>query len=62
MSPERKSQLEERGQECERQIQAIHAGKAVGGDPTKMEGTLLEEQDAIEYELGMEDFCERKRS
>lgn len=61
MTPERKSQIEERRQVCERQIQAIHAGKVADGDPAEMEGKLLEEQDAIEYELGMEEFRRRNR-
>ena len=59
MTPERKAELEERWQECERQIQAIHAGKVVEGDPAEAEGKLLVEQDAIEYELGMEYFRDR---
>ena len=60
MPSERKAELEERWQECERQIQAIHAGKVVDGDPAEAEGKLLEEQNAIEYELRMEDFRERR--
>ena len=59
MIPEHKAELEERWQECERQIQAIHAGKVVDGDPAEAEGKLLQEQDAIDYELGMEYFCDR---
>jgi hypothetical protein len=59
MSPERKAELEKRWQECERQIQAIHAGKVVDGDPAEAEGQLLHEQDAIEFELGMEYFLTR---
>jgi hypothetical protein len=59
MTPERKAELKERWQECERQIQAIHAGKVVDGDPAEAEGKLLDEQDAIEYELGMEYFLTR---
>jgi hypothetical protein len=31
VTPERISQLDERWQECERQLQAIHAGKVVDG-------------------------------
>ncbi len=61
MTPERKSQLEQRWQECERQIQAIHAGKVVDGDPAELERKLLDEQDAIEYEVGMEYFHSRSR-
>ena len=56
MTPERKAELDARWQECERQIQAIHADKVVDGDPAESEGKLLEEQDAIEYELGMDQF------
>ena len=52
MTPERKFQVKERWHECERQIQAIHAGKVVNDDPARVEGKLLGEQDAIEYELG----------
>ena len=59
MSLERKSELEERWQECEWLIQAIQAGKVVDGDPAEAEGKLLEEQDAIEYELGLEYFRDR---
>lgn len=62
MTPQRKAELEKRWHECERQIQAIHAGKVVDGDPAEAEGTLLEEQDAIEYELGMEWFRRSERS
>jgi hypothetical protein len=61
MTPERKAELEKRWQECERQIQAIHAGKVVDGDAAEAEGKLLEEQDAIEYELGMECFRDRNQ-
>jgi hypothetical protein len=49
MTLERKAELEERWQECERQSQAIHAGKVVDGGPAEEEGRLLDEQDAIEY-------------
>ena len=62
MKTERHAELEERWQECERQIQALHAGKVVNGDPAELEGKLLEEQDAIEYELGMEYFRRHERS
>ncbi len=57
MSTEHEATLEQRRQECERQIQALHDGKVVDDDPEEMEGALLEEQDAIEYELGMEETC-----
>jgi hypothetical protein len=59
MTPQRKGEFEERWGECERQIQAIHAGKVVDADPVEAEGQLLHEQDAIEYELGMEYFLTR---
>jgi hypothetical protein len=59
VTPERKAEIENRWQECERRIQAIHAGKVVDGDSAQVEGKLLEAQDAIEYELGMECFCEK---
>jgi hypothetical protein len=62
MTPERNDELEERWQECERQIQAIHAGKVVDGDPADVERKLLGEQDAIEYELGVEHFRRRGQS
>ena len=61
MTPERKAEIEERWQECDRQIQMIHAGKVVDGDPAKAEGKLFEEQDVIEYELGMEQFGEARQ-
>jgi hypothetical protein len=62
MTPEGTAQLEERWHECERQIQAIHAGKTVDGSPAELEGELLEEQDAIEYEPGMAYFRRREQS
>ena len=62
VTPERKHVLVASWQECERQIQAIHTGKVVDGDPAEAEGKLLEEQDAIEYELGMEYFRGRNNS
>jgi hypothetical protein len=46
MTLQRQAELEKRWQECERQIQAIHAGKVVDGDSAELEGKLLEEQDA----------------
>jgi len=61
VTTERKADLDECWQECERQIQAIHAGKVVDGDPAEAEGKLLEEQDAIEYELGLEQFGEARQ-
>jgi hypothetical protein len=59
MTPKRKEELEERWQECERQIEAIHAGKVVDGDPAGAEEKLLVEQDAIEFELGIAHFQDR---
>ena len=35
MTPERKSQLEKRWQDCGRQIQAIDAGQVLDGNPRK---------------------------
>lgn len=51
MTPDERSLLERRWQECERQIQEIHAGKVIDGDPAATEGRLLEEQDEIEFLL-----------
>jgi hypothetical protein len=39
MTPERKAELEERWQKCERQLQAIHAGKVVDGGPADWKGS-----------------------
>ena len=51
MTPEPRNELILRWQECETRIQEIHVGRVVDGDPAELEAQLLEEQDAIEYEL-----------
>ena len=52
MTPERRNYLTLRWHECEKQIQEIHACRVSPDSPAELEAQLLEEQDAIEYELG----------
>jgi hypothetical protein len=45
VSPADHEQLDQRYWQLERQLQDLHAGKVVRGDPTTIEGQLLEAQD-----------------
>jgi hypothetical protein len=57
MTPEERDELKLRWHECEQQIQAIQVGRVVrGGSPADAEAQLLEEQDIIEYELGLDEM------
>ena len=59
MSPADREQLDQRYWQLERQLQDLHDGKVVRGDPTTIEGQLLEAQDEIEYLLGEDYFHSR---
>jgi hypothetical protein len=59
MTDETLEQLDARYWQLERQIQDIHDGKVVDGDPAALESDLLGQQDAIEFELGL-DFFEQE--
>jgi hypothetical protein len=59
VSPADHEQLDQRYWQLERQLQDLHAGKVVRGDPTTIEGQLLEAQDEIEYLLGEDYFNSR---
>lgn len=55
MDDRRRQEIEKRWREIDREIAAIHDGKLIRGtDPATREGELLEEQDALEFELGQE--------
>ena len=57
MTPEERKELKLRWLECEQQIQAIHIGRVVrDGSPAEAEAQLIEEQDIIEYELGLDEM------
>jgi hypothetical protein len=45
--------------EIELALAAIEAGRVVDGNPADVEAALLEEQDEIEYRLGMDSFERR---
>ena len=57
MTPERRDWLGFRWDDCEQQIQELQAKRAQSDAATDMEGWLLDEQDAIEYELGEADLA-----
>jgi hypothetical protein len=59
MTPIERQELEVRYWQLECQIQNIHAGKVVDGDLVEVEAGLLEQQDAIEFELGRDYFESR---
>ncbi len=42
--------------EIEAELRELADGRVVDGDPATVEGKLLEEQDEIEFELGVEYF------
>jgi hypothetical protein len=56
MTPHEREQLDALYWQLERQIQNIHDGMVVDGDPAAVEAELLEQQDAIEFELGRDYF------
>jgi hypothetical protein len=56
MTNKERQQLDTKYWELERQIQNIHDGMVVDGDPATVEAELLEQQDAIEFELGQDYF------
>lgn len=55
MTPEER---QKRWEEIDRELEELWAGK-VCDDPVKREGELLEEQDALEFDAGMEWFRKR---
>jgi hypothetical protein len=55
-SPAQRDHLRRRCYELESRIADLHAGKVIDGDPAAIEGKLLEEQDEIEYEPGLDEF------
>lgn len=53
MTPEQRQPLNSRWYEIERELADLFDGKVADDvDPATREGELLEEQDAIEFELG----------
>ena len=62
MTPDRYREIKERWVEIDRELADLHAGKVVvGSDPADREAELLEEQDALEFELGEDYFHDRRK-
>jgi hypothetical protein len=55
-SPAQCERLRRRWYELEARITDLHEWKTIEGDPAEIEGKLLDEQDEIEYELGLDEF------
>jgi hypothetical protein len=54
--PAERERLRRRWYELEGRIADLHDGKTVGGDPAETEAELFNEQDEIEYLLGLDEF------
>lgn len=61
MTDAERDKLDARFWELEKLIQAIDAGRITTGDPQKLRGECLLEQDEIEYHFGI-DYFERRDS
>jgi hypothetical protein len=47
------AEIQKRFEAAEAELQGVLACRAVGNDPAKREGELLDELDALEYEAGL---------
>jgi hypothetical protein len=57
MNPNRYREIKQRWAEIDRELADLHEGKVVSSsDPAAREAELLEEQDALDYELGDDEF------
>lgn len=56
MTRQRRAEIEAGWRAIDRELADIAAGRAVADDPAKREAELLEEQDALDFELGQSYF------
>jgi hypothetical protein len=60
MEVQRRREIEQRWKEIDNELAAITEGKMMPGvDPASREDALLDEQDALEFELGVSHFGPR---
>jgi hypothetical protein len=61
MNPARLSEIKQRWAEIDRELADLHDGKVVlSSDPAAREAELLDEQDALDFELGDDAFRNRR--
>ena len=61
MNPNRYREIQQRWAEIDRELADLQAGKVISSPaPAAREAELLEEQDALDYELGDDEFRNRR--